>query len=54
MSAQPIHTYNFSTNGIHGSVYYRSKRAADLVNTPRFHRYCVHKDELVVGVGRPW
>jgi hypothetical protein len=39
MSNQPIHTYNFGMNGIHGSVYYRSKRSADLVNTPRFQRY---------------
>jgi hypothetical protein len=39
MANQPIHTYNFGMNGIHGSVYYRSKRAADLVNTPRFLRY---------------
>jgi hypothetical protein len=28
---------NFITDGVYGSVYYRSKRAADLVNTPRFH-----------------
>jgi hypothetical protein len=39
MANQPIHTYNFGMNGIHGSVYYRCKRAADLVNTPRFLRY---------------
>jgi hypothetical protein len=39
MSNQPIHTYNFGMNGIHGSVYYRSKRSADLVGTPRFQRY---------------